>query len=536
MDRLIEMAQVPGETRPVVMCEYAHSMGNSTGNLKEYWAAVDRYRRLQGGFIWDWVDQGIRRVTEDGEEWFAYGGDFGDEPNDGNFCINGLVFPDRRIQPAVWEYKKIIAPVQVLPIDPLNGRVEVVNRYSFLDLGGLEGRWSLLADDRVLQGGTLPLPNVPAGKSAVIDIPVELPEPEPGVEYRLAFSFTLADDTTWAKKGHEVAWEQIPLPLESPGPLVHVADMPALECDESDDKLTLGGEGWSLSFDKGSGRIASWRCDGADLLLDGPESLFWRAPTDNDARDRSEQRAALRWREAGLDRLVERCEEVRVDHLCPQAVRVTVSTTCAPDDDPHQPAFTCEYTYTVYGSGDVIVKAHVTPRDGLPPLPRIGLQMRLPADLNRFTWYGRGPHESYQDRKEGAPVGLYTGTVDEQYVPYITPQENGNKTDVRWVALTRADGVGLLAVGMPLLNVSAHHFTAEELTRATHTHELHRHPEIVLHLDYQQSGLGNGSCGPGVLPQYLLMPKETHYSLRLRPLSQRDPPPMTISKQRIEHV
>ncbi len=536
VDRLIEMAQIPDETRPVVMCEYAHSMGNSTGNLKEYWAAVDGYRRLQGGFIWDWVDQGIRRVTEEGEEWFAYGGDFGDEPNDGNFCINGLVFPDRRLQPAVWEYKKIVAPVQVRPVDPLNGLVEILNRYSFLSLGGLRGHWSLLADDRVLQEGALPLPDVPAGESTVIDVPLSLPEPEPGGEYRLAFSFTLAHDTLWAKEGHEIAWEQITLPLESPGPQLPVADMPALECAESDDELTLQGNGWNLTFDKRIGRIVAWQCDGAELILSGPESLFWRAPTDNDANDRSEQRAALRWREAGLDRLVERTGQVLVERPCPQAVRVTVHTTCAPDDDPRQPAFTCEYTYTIYGSGDVIVDAHITPRDNLPPLPRIGLQMYLPAEFERFTWYGRGPHESYIDRQEGAPVGVYTGTVDEQYVPYITPQENGNKSEVRWVALTRADGVGLLAVGMPLLNVSAHHFTAEELTRATHTYELHRRPEIVLHLDYRQSGLGNGSCGPGVLPQYLLLPEETRYSLRLRHLSRHDPPPMALSKQRIERV
>ena len=200
----------------------------------------------------------------------------------------------------------------------------------------------------------------------------------------------------------------------------------------------------------------------------------------------------------------------------PQVARVAVSSrVCAPD---RADGFDCAYAYTVYGSGDVVLETRVVPVGTLPHLPRVGLQMALPGGYETFTWYGRGPHESYVDRKAGAQVGVYAGSVDEQYVPYVVPQENGNKTDVRWVALTDAEGAGLLAVGEPLLEVSTHHFTTHDLEKAQHTYELERRDEITLNLDYRQSGLGGASCGPSTLPQYLISPEEMRFSVRLRPL------------------
>jgi hypothetical protein len=199
-------------------------------------------------------------------------------------------------------------------------------------------------------------------------------------------------------------------------------------------------------------------------------------------------------------------------------------------------SFACAYTYSVYGSGDVLVNVHVVPASDLPPLPRIGLTMTVPAGYEQFAWYGRGPHESYVDRKEGARVGAYSSTVDEQYVPYVVPEENGNKTDVRWVALTDQQGDGLLVVGQPLLEVSAHHFTAQDLTNANHTHELVRRDEITLNLDHRQTGLGGASCGPGTLDKYLLWPEEMRFGLRLRPLSGSGAPAMSLARQILERV
>jgi hypothetical protein len=259
--------------------------------------------------------------------------------------------------------------------------------------------------------------------------------------------------------------------------------------------------------------------------------------------DKGTRIKALLARIAGEDRLFELVRQMRDllvelgDEVPEPIEEIVASGTLDAGAQRKPPArFECEYTYTIYGSGDVVVDTHVVPGSDLPFLPRIGLQMCLPGQYDGFSWYGRGPHESYVDRKLGARVGVYSGTVDDQYVPYVMPQENGNKTDVRWVALADEGGVGLLAVGMPLLNVSAHHYTTEDLTRATHTYELERRDDVTLNLDYAQGGLGNESCGPGVLPQYLLQPQEVRFRLRLRPFAAGDGSPVELSKQTIEEV
>jgi len=558
VERIIEMAQAPGETRPLVMCEYAHSMGNAAGNLKEYWEAVDKYPRLQGGFVWDWMDQGLRQVTADGQEWFAYGGDFGDVPNDGPFCINGLLFPDRRIHPALWECKKMQEPVRVEPVDLLAGQIKIVNRYRFSDLSGLDISWRLSADGDVLQTGksvnrqigkSANQPaceatnlDVPAGGGEIVTVPFQKPELKPGTEYWLTLSFTLAEDTLWAERGHQVAWAQLQVPFDAPAaPALQPEDMPALHVQQSAGTVTVSGADFSLAFDEAEGTLASFRYRGAELIERGPLLNAWRAPTNNDEGQRWSVQSANSWRKAGLDRLRHQVKKVDVTLVSPQVVQVKVqSNVSAPD---REDGFACEYTYTVYGSGDVVLDTRVVPSQNLPPLPRIGLQMVLPGGYEHLTWYGRGPHETYADRQEGAQVGVYRGTVDEQYVPYVVPQEHGNKTGVRWVSLTDDRGVGLLASVIPsaasvipsiasvipsearnlgphLLEVSAHHFTTEDLTQARHTYELKRREEITLNLDYRQSGLGGASCGPGTLPQYLIQPQPVAYRVRLRPISQ----------------
>jgi beta-galactosidase len=638
VDQVIAMAQEEGEVRPIVMCEYAHSMGNSTGNLKEYWEAVERYPRLQGGFIWDWADQGIRQTTDEGQEWFAYGGDFGDEPNDGSFCINGLVSSDREPHPAMWEYKKVLEPVAVEPLDVTAGQVRITNKYRFSNLNDLSISWELSADGQVLQAGDLPGLDIHPRCSEMVTVPFNRPDVEAGTEYWLTLSFALAQDTLWAQAGHEVAWTQLQVPFEVPDkPGLDVSEMPRLQLEDTEQEIVVRGSDFSLVLNKADGVITSLQYAGRELVREGPRLNLWRAPTDNDASTRSEQRMATRWRAAGLDRLHHQVERVEVDLVSPQVARIHVQARSAPpadaaaqarasegrrqlaeaarrlgaslDEDAlralcsrlgvdydglaggseadkvpglvahldrvgripefleatyrwargawedvpqatreillqlaslpveqllvpdYRGGFECAYAYTIYGSGDVVMETHLVPAGKLPPLPRVGLQMRLPGEYNTLRWYGRGPHETYADRKLGAQIGVYDGTVDAQYVPYVTPQENGNKTDVRWAALTNEEGIGLLAAAMPLLNVSAHHFTTEDLTQATHTFELKRREDITVNLDYRQSGLGNASCGPGVLPQYVLEPQEMTYSVRLRPFSESVVSPMELSKQ-----
>jgi beta-galactosidase len=409
-----------------------------------------------------------------------------------------------------------------------------------------------------------------------------------------------------------------------------------MKMTESAQAIQIDGVDFKLAFDKKTGQMASLQREGKDLVEAGPKLNFWRAPTENDLTQWSDERAALRWREVGYDQLEERTVSVKSNQVNPQAVQVKVhsviqvregvelpkpkvdtdlinsismglnfifdvpqlKTLClrlgidyeslhgvekteklrslmrhilredqmyellkttldmmieiglpVPDEfdqlvragkdglqtKPKPPArFECETQYMVYGSGDIQIEAHVLPDPGLPFLPRLGFQMTLPEGYERFTWYGRGPHENYSDRCEGAAVGIYSGTVDEQYVPYIVPEENGNKTEVRWVTLTGPQGTGLLAVGSPIMEVSAHHFTTQNLTEARHTYELKRRPEIILNLDYGQSGLGSAACGPGRLEQYQLKAVETRFSLRLRPFSAKADSPVKLSKQNIK--
>jgi len=250
---------------------------------------------------------------------------------------------------------------------------------------------------------------------------------------------------------------------------------------------------------------------------------------------------AKEWHQAGLDRLEHAVQDVAVTRIAPQAIEIVARSRVSASGC--EGGFDCTYTYMIYGSGDVVLKTQVSPSKNLPPLPRVGLQMVLPGGYETFTWHGRGPHETYVDRKEGAQVGVYSGTVDEQYVPYVVPQENGNKTDVRWVMLTDDAGSGLLIAGAArehgspvLMEVSVHHFQAEDLALAKHTHELERREDITLHLDYRQAGLGGASCGPPTLPRYIVIPEPVEYAVKLRPFSQRDASSAIASAKDLVHL
>lgn len=629
LERLVELATVPGETRPFIMCEYAHSMGNSPGNLKEYWEIIETYPRLRGGFIWDWVDQGIYKPGPDGQEFFAYGGDFGDAPSDKSFCINGMIFPDRSVHPALWELKKVVQPVKLEAVDLQAGTFRLTNRYNFNDLRHLLLEWNLWADGELLASGGLSGFDALPGQTEQVELPVQVSDPQPNTEYWLNVSFRLVADTLWASTGHEIAWEQFLLPVHVPAaPLLPDGE---LRVAEGAGQVTLNSEGFTLVFDKEQGTLTSLQYAGSELLRQGPRFNIWRAPTENDNAGFGAEKAAKYWRAAGYDQLEESVQQVTVERLGPAAARIAVRSIlqvcdgavlppvetaeerlntlqfglafllgedladevalrCAfpvkdgetkeqkiralvqhmvsqrqipdllhtvkavlvekglslPDifagdeavanfrdgPTPIPPArFELDIHYTVYATGDIHIATHFRPAANLPFLPRAGLQLVLPGGFDQFAWYGRGPHECYVDRQEGAPVGVYSGTVDDQYVPYIVPQENGNKTGVRWVSLTDENGVGLLAVAEPHLEVSAHHYTTQNLTEARHPYDLKRLDAVVLNLDYGQSGLGSASCGPGRLKKYQLKAEETRFALRLRPFDRKQQTAAALAKQ-----
>lgn len=363
----------------------------------------------------------------------------------------------------------------------------------------------------------------------LVTLPYHLPVGSDEADYWLDVTYSLGEDRLWAAPGHVLATAQFELPVPhrpAPAGPRKPDSLPRLEVEQDRRTIHLHGEDFYLAFDTFYGTLGNWEYQGAQLLTSGPHINLWRAPTDNDIR------IAKEWVAAGLDRLQARVERVELVKKLPQAVQIEVDSVLACYS--RLPAFRASCRYTIFGSGDVIIDTSLIPLSKLPNLPRVGLQMRLPGALDRFTWYGRGPHENYVDRKESALVGVYSGTVQEQYVPYIFPQENGNKSDVRWATLTDPQGLGLLVAGMPLLNVGASHYSTENLTLAAHTYDLAELDETILSLDYLQCGLGSNSCGPGPLQKYLIEPVETSFSLRLRPFDANAHSAMRLSREHFE--
>jgi beta-galactosidase/evolved beta-galactosidase subunit alpha len=357
-----------------------------------------------------------------------------------------------------------------------------------------------------------------------------MPEaPLSAADHWLNLRFLLASDTPWAGKGHEVAWAQFRLPVPVPqAPRISCSSMGPVRIDESSRSITVETADSALVFDRLRGTIGSWRYGGIELVRTGPRLSFWRAPTDNDVHE------ARKWRKDGLHRLQHRIDSVECGLPREGAARVVVHTRIAPP--VLAKGFLCEYTYTVYGSGDVILAVRGTPQGQFATLPRIGLDMALDESLDSVSWYGNGPGESYVDSKQAQRVGLFSCGVDDLLTPYVFPQENGNRTDVRWVTLTDRRGSGLLAAAVPLMNFSAHRFTAADFEAANHTVDLTPRREIVCRLDYRHHGLGSASCGPGVLPPYVLRGEGFRFAVRLRPLCGGPASAWDLYKMRLEEV
>jgi len=471
---------------PLIMCEYSHAMGNSNGCLGEYWDAIETWPGLQGGFIWEWWDHGLRQRLPDGRDRSAYGGDFGDEPNDVNFCIDGLVWPDRRPKPALWEHKHLARPARV---ELRRTGVRVHNVQHFADLSWLRARYQITVDGDVVQRGPLRLPAIVPGTSANLEIAGLTPDASSGQEAWLTVRFETARDLPWAPKGFEVGWDQFALPTRTRKS--RRARVPEVVVD--------------AEFDRANGVIGSVRFGDREMLVAPPRLSLWRAPTDNDGLKLAplqEFKPLGRWREWGLHMLERTLTKV--------TVKEGVMTVRAAYGE-----ITHKTVYTLTG-GALRVDEDVRIPKSIGDLPRIGVEFALAPDLEQLTWFGRGPHESYPDRQRGAAVGRFTSTVTDQYVPYVMPQEHGLHVDTRRFALH--DGaVGVEIAGTEPFAFSASHYSAEDLTVATHDVDLAPRPEVIVHLDHRHRGLGTLSCGPDTLPEYRIGPGRYRWSWALQP-------------------
>ncbi|MFB5189509.1 glycoside hydrolase family 2 TIM barrel-domain containing protein [Alicyclobacillus fastidiosus] len=522
VEELAELGKMSQLPAPHILCEFAHAMGNGPGGLQEYFELFYQYERLQGGFVWEWIDHGIAQKLPDGTKFFAYGGDFGERPHDGNFVIDGLVFPDRTPSPGLVEFKKIAEPVHVEAVNLTEGTLRITNRYDFLSLDHLQLAWSTTSLDQVIQSGTCALPKLEPGEHAEIHLPDAVQvAPQPGQDYWLNLRFLLDGDARYAQAGHEVAWAQFELPHKLSAPSVHPV-MP-LALRETDKHLVVAGRNFELKVNKVHGRIDNWSYLGEPIIESGPKLNFWRAPVDND------HISVEHWRKFGVHLMTSRLSSITWE-ASDTVARIVVHARLAP------PVWAwgidVTYTYTVYGSGDVIVDTKGIPQGNHPStLPRIGLQMTLPKHMEHVSWYGRGPGESYVDSKQAGRFGVWDHLVDGLTTHYVHPQENGNRTDVRWLSLTNLRGVGLFAGGLPDFNFSVHPYLPEDFERAKHPYELTRRDDLVLHLDHAQHGLGSATCGPDVLPKYELKTSPFQYAIRLRPYTAASISPMALHKQ-----
>ena len=526
VDEIIAYAKQK-QVRPLIMCEYAHSMGNSLGNLQDYWDAIGRYPQLQGGLIWDWMDQGMQKRLPEGRFYYGCANDFDPGRKEESFCCDGIVFSDRAISPKAYEVKKVYQNIGFKPADLTSGKVEVVNKFFFTNLIGYEFLWSVSEDGAEMESGELNRLDIGPRQNKVVTIPFKKFQPKPGAEYWLRFSVRLTDDLAWAPKGHEIAAEQFKLPFYDAAPAAGLKGLPPLRKTESEKEIALSGPEFEVRFDRATGLLTSYRHKGAELLAKGPEPNFWRAPTDNDIGNGMEKRCAV-WQRASLKRTL---ESFAAEPAGEGAVRLVARFDLPDVRSKHQTI------YTVMGSGDIIVENKIQiGGSALPELPRFGMRLRLPSAFSGVEWYGRGPQENYCDRNTSAFVGFYKSTVQEQLTPYPSLQENGYKTDVRWVAFRDGRGTGLTFVGMDLVGFSALPYTSEDLTPEKRgwkpITDLIERDFVELNIDLKQMGVGgDDSWGARPHPEYTLPPQDYAYRFRIRPLD-KDEDPMALSKQR----
>jgi beta-galactosidase len=521
---LAEYSSKP-QTRPYILCEYEHAMGNSSGDMWSYWNLIYSKPYLQGAYIWDWVDQALRqpqgplpkskvaKVKRGEETFWAYGGDFGPKgtPSDDNFNNNGLVSPDRKPHPGLSQVKHVYQYIQARPTDRSARSVEIHNRYDFINLKDLVvGSWKLKGDGREVQKGSLAELDLSPGAKQIVEVPLRSFDPAAGVEYIVELSFKLKKDQPWAKAGHEVAWQEFVLPDNSPALPENQDRLRAPTVTQASGRYTIVGENFVAIFDRSQGGLVSYRFKETELVLSPLRPDFWRAQTDND-RGRDMLKAQGIWREAHKDaKITAIASEIRERSV---VMRLTLTL-------PKIQA-TWSSEYDVQPNGEMVVRNTYKPgRTNLPPLVRCGMQMTLPTGFERVTWLGPGPVETYSDRKH-AKVGMYSGTVEEQFCDdYTEPGETGNKADARWIALQNRDGVGLLVIGQPLLSANALHYTAEDLNSAKHPFELRQESYVCLNLDLVQQGVGgDDSWGAWPHPEFLIPNKQYEYGFRLRPFS-----------------
>ncbi|MNO37913.1 Beta-galactosidase [compost metagenome] len=466
--------------KPYIICEYSHAMGNSCGGLHLYTDMFDKYDIFQGAFIWDWVDQAIRTKTSEGISYLAYGGDFGESPHDGNFSGNGLLFADRSITPKLLEVKKCYQNIKVTALNIREGLFQIRNTFLFTDIEKYELKWEVTLDGVTAQEGLLQISAAP-GDIVECTVPYELISHRGDHEAVLTLSFIQRAETSWADANHEIAWEQFIL---SPriATLAPKTTDGTLHVQEREDALSIQGGNFTLTFHTTTGELGSYYASGKEHLLEPVRPNFWRAVTDNDLGNGLPKRCAV-WKQATNERNLVSMSYRTEGNLC------FVTTTYLLPTNPYS---TLLIQYEIRPDGSLEILQELNPGSSeLPEIPEFGMMFVLDGRLDTLSWYGRGPHENYWDRQTGAPLGCYTGKVSDQFIPYLRPQECGNKTDVRFASITDSDdGSGLYLESAIPMEINALPWKPDELEANDHVYKLPASDKSVLRVNYKQMGVG----------------------------------------------
>lgn len=490
--------------RPVIVCEYAHTMGNSLGNFRKYWDLFYKFERFQGGFTWDWVDQALKRKDEQGREYWDVVNYF-----DGANANDGLINAERIAQPELYEVKKIHQNFNVEDVDINTGLVIASNDNYFVNTDSVYLKWDLLQDGLSIESGIVSNLGIQPQSKKPIKIPFDEKLIKSGNDYRMNFSFHNKNSTKWADKDHELAKEQIDVQIHYIKDIVPQTRNGKLELMDGD-QIKIKGDSFSIVFDRKTGALSDFVHRGTSMISQPILPYLWRVPTDNDEGGGKRSYAA-RWRDAGNDK-------IKIIPVTMKAFNTGnfIVVDVVNNIETVKGNIVQKSGFIVHRNGLVKVKNHFIIPEAIPPLARVGMRIVMPKEYNKIEWFGRGPHESYEDRNESALIGLYKGFVKDQHFPYVMPSETGNKTDVKWVKII-SDNKNLLVSGEPFINFNIQDYSVEALNVAKSTHILERGTKTWLHVDYKQMGLGgDDSWNPRVHKEYILDQKEYTYSFGLQ--------------------
>ncbi|PQV48842.1 beta-galactosidase [Jejuia pallidilutea] len=507
-DDMIDLATKPNDNRPVIWCEYAHSQGNSTGDMEGYWAAIRKYPRLVGGFVWDWRDQLLSKKSDDAKILWKHGADFGQPQADLNPIQKGLITADGHIKSGGQQAKYIWQPASIEISNIKEGKFTVTNRYSRKNLNNLNVAWEITENGTVIKSGFDTAPDIEAGKTDILELDIPKVKFKPNIHYHLKISFTLKNDKLWAKKGFEIASEQFLLAYNPV--MTKRKKLPAnFNISQNKDRLVIKANKATIAFNKASGHLIQYGFENINYIKTPPKPNFWRAPTDNDLASKIIERQGF-WKDVSNQlKLVNFNSKTLEDGIL-------VSTAF----ETKNKELLIHLNYLIDANANISVEYKFTPSANLPYLPRIGLQLEIPSTLSLFKWFGRGPLESYADKKTGAFFGNYTNSIKDDFTYYVRPQESSNKTDVFWALISDTSGKGLkIESRVKPLNISIWPFSQEQLENANRIEELTFKDTSTLNIDYKQMGVGgDNTWNIEAAPHkaFKISPKPYSYSFKLK--------------------